>query len=113
MGWKGQAIPTRSRDCEKAYRRGYHVVRMNQRNCGGRKGLRQRCTTGMSGDYRAVLEELIEKRPLRARFFLRVFEGGNLVTKNGGGGLRMMLPTALKRLARFVRRSIWGLPDAL
>ena len=42
---------------EKAFHRGFHVVRMNQRNCGGTEKLTPTLyNSGMSGDYRAVLE---------------------------------------------------------
>ena len=44
---------------EKAFHRGFHVVRLNQRNCGGTEKLTPTLyNSGMSGDYRAVLEEL-------------------------------------------------------
>jgi predicted alpha/beta-fold hydrolase len=44
---------------EKAFRRGFHAVRLNQRNCGGTELLTPTLyNSGMSGDYRAVLEEL-------------------------------------------------------
>jgi len=63
---------------------------MNQRNCGGRKAYANAVHSGMSGDYRAVLEELIESDRFDQIFFTRVFDGRNLVTINGGGSLRMM-----------------------
>ena len=70
---------------EKAYLRGYHVLRMNQRNCGGTEGLTPTLyNSGMSGDYRAVLEELIEKDGLEQIFFAGYSMGGNLVTKMAG-----------------------------
>src|SRR5206468_8860008 len=44
---------------EKAFHRGFHVVRMNQRNCGGTEALTPTLyNSGMSADYRAVFEEL-------------------------------------------------------
>jgi len=47
---------------DKAYQRGFHAVRMNQRNCGGTELLTPTLyNSGMSGDYRAILMELIEK----------------------------------------------------
>jgi predicted alpha/beta-fold hydrolase len=70
---------------EKAYLRGYHVVRMNQRNCGGTEGLTPTLyNSGMSGDYRTVLEELIEKDGFEQVFFAGYSMGGNLVTKMAG-----------------------------
>jgi uncharacterized protein len=70
---------------EKAYLRGYHVLRMNQRNCGGTEGLTPTLyNSGMSGDYRMVLEELIEKDGFEQIFFAGYSMGGNLVTKMAG-----------------------------
>ncbi|HEU0368671.1 MAG TPA: alpha/beta fold hydrolase, partial [Candidatus Acidoferrum sp.] len=44
---------------EKASQRGFHVIRLNQRNCGGTELLTPTLyNSGMSADYRAVLEEL-------------------------------------------------------
>ena len=46
---------------EKAYQRGFHVVRLNQRNCGGTEKLTPTLyNSGMSEDYLAVFEELTE-----------------------------------------------------
>ena len=70
---------------EKAYLRGYHVVRMNQRNCGGTEGLTPTLyNSGMSGDYQVVLEELLEKDRFEQIFFAGYSMGGNLVTKMAG-----------------------------
>ena len=70
---------------EKAYRNGFHVVRMNQRNCGGTETLTPTLyNSGMSGDYRAVLEELIEKDGFEQIFCAGYSMGGNLVTKMAG-----------------------------
>lgn len=70
---------------EKAYLRGYHVVRMNQRNCGGTEELTPTLyNSGMSGDYRMVLEELIERDGFEQIFFAGYSMGGNLVTKMAG-----------------------------
>ena len=69
---------------EKAYHRGFHVVRMNQRNCGGTEKLTPTLyNSGMSGDYRAVLEELADEGFERV-FFAGYSMGGNLVTKMAG-----------------------------
>src|SRR6266851_4251651 len=44
---------------EKAWERGFHVVRLNQRNCGGSEKLTPTLyNSGMSGDYACVLVEL-------------------------------------------------------
>jgi uncharacterized protein len=69
---------------EKAFHRGFHVVRMNQRNCGGTEKLTPTLyNSGMSGDYRAVLEELAGEGFERV-FFAGYSMGGNLVTKMAG-----------------------------
>ena len=70
---------------EKAYRLGFHAVRLNQRNCGGTETLTPTLyNSGMSGDYRAVLEELSNKDGFGADFLRRLFDGRNLVTKMAG-----------------------------
>ena len=70
---------------EKAYRRGFHVVRLNQRNCGGTEALTPTLyNSGMSGDYRAVLEELSNGDGFEQVFFVGYSMGGNLVTKMAG-----------------------------
>ena len=70
---------------ENAFHRGYHVVRMNQRNCGGTEALTPTLyNSGMSGDYRAVFEELCNGDGFRQIFFAGYSMGGNLVTKMAG-----------------------------
>jgi uncharacterized protein len=70
---------------EKAYHRGFHVVRLNQRNCGGTEKLTPTLyNSGMSGDYRAVLEELAGEDGFERIFFAGYSMGGNLVTKMAG-----------------------------
>ncbi len=72
---------------EKAFRLGFHAVRLNQRNCGSEEALRLTPTlynSGMSGDYRAVLEELSERDGFKQIFFVGYSMGGNLVTKMAG-----------------------------
>jgi len=70
---------------EKAFARGYHVVRLNQRNCGGTEALTPTLyNSGMSADYRAVLEELTSVDGFREIFFAGYSMGGNLVTKMAG-----------------------------
>jgi predicted alpha/beta-fold hydrolase len=69
---------------EKAFHRGFHVVRLNQRNCGGTETLTPTLyNSGMSGDYRAVLEELAN-RGFGQIFFAGYSMGGNLVAKMAG-----------------------------
>lgn len=70
---------------DKAYARGFHAVRMNQRNCGGTELLTPTLyNSGMSGDYRAMLMELIEKDGFEHIFFAGYSMGGNLVAKMAG-----------------------------
>jgi predicted alpha/beta-fold hydrolase len=70
---------------EKAFHRGFHVVRMNQRNCGGTEALTPTLyNSGMSGDYRAVFEELSSGDGFEQIFFAGYSMGGNLVTKMAG-----------------------------
>ncbi len=70
---------------EKAFHRGFHVLRMNQRNCGGTEELTPTLyNSGMSGDYRTVFEELSEGDGFEQIFFAGYSMGGNLVTKMAG-----------------------------
>jgi predicted alpha/beta-fold hydrolase len=81
---------------EKAFHRGFHVVRLNQRNCGGTEKLTPTLyNSGMSGDYRAVLDELASGDGFERIFFAGYSMGGNLVTKMAGefGG---EVPAALR-----------------
>ena len=70
---------------EKAFTSGFNVVRINQRNCGGSERLtRTLYNSGLSGDFRAVLEELIQRDSLQNIFFAGYSMGGNLVLKMAG-----------------------------
>src|SRR5277367_3053351 len=70
---------------EKAFRSGYHAVRLNQRNCGGTEALTPTLyNSGMSSDYRAVLDELSSADGFEHIFFAGYSMGGNLVTKMAG-----------------------------
>jgi uncharacterized protein len=70
---------------EKVYQRGFHVVRLNQRNCGGSEKFTPTLyNSGMSEDYRAVFEELAEGDGFSQIFFAGYSMGGNLVTKMAG-----------------------------
>ena len=68
-----------------AYEAGFNVVRLNQRNCGATEHLTPTLYhSGLSGDYRQVVSELIARDRL-ARVFLAGFSmGGNLVLKAAG-----------------------------
>lgn len=69
----------------KAWSRGFHVIRLNQRNCGGTELLTPTLyNSGMSGDYQKVLEELINADGFTQIFFAGYSMGGNLVTKMAG-----------------------------
>jgi len=70
---------------EKAFHCGFHAIRMNQRNCGGTEALTPTLyNSGMSADYRAVLQELSQRDGFEQIFFAGYSMGGNLVTKMGG-----------------------------
>ncbi len=70
---------------EKAFHRGFHVVRLNQRNCGGTEKLTPTLyNSAMSSDYRAVFEELASVDGFERIFFAGYSMGGNLVTKMAG-----------------------------
>lgn len=66
----------------KAWGRGWNVVRMNVRNCGGTEGLTPTLYhSGLSGDIRAVINTLLEQERLE-HFALAGFSmGGNQVLK--------------------------------
>jgi len=69
---------------DKAWARGFHAVRMNQRNCGGTERLTPTLyNSGLSEDYCAVLRELIGEG-FEKIFFAGYSMGGNLVTKMAG-----------------------------
>lgn len=69
----------------KAWRRGFNVVRLNQRNCGGTEHLTPTLyNNGMSGDVRAVLEELAAREGLGSIWLGGYSMGGNLVLKAAG-----------------------------
>ena len=84
---------------EKAWARGFHVIRLNQRNCGGTELLTPTLyNSGMSNDYRAVLEELSGRDGFANIFFAGYSMGGNLVTKLAGE-LGENAPSALRGVA--------------
>jgi predicted alpha/beta-fold hydrolase len=70
---------------ERAWQAGFHVVRMNQRNCGGTEQLTPTLyNSSLSGDVRAVVNELIESEGLTEIFAAGFSMGGNLVLKMAG-----------------------------
>ena len=70
---------------EKAFRAGFHVLRLNQRNCGGTEALTPTLyNSGLSCDIRAVLETLVEEDRLSEIFVAGFSMGGNLVLKMAG-----------------------------
>lgn len=70
---------------EKAWAAGFNVVRLNQRNCGGTEKLTESLYhSGLSGDIRAVILELIERDRLPEIFAAGFSMGGNLVLKTAG-----------------------------
>jgi len=69
----------------RAFAAGSNVLRVNQRNCGGTEHLTPTLyNSGLSGDYRAILEELVRRDRLPEIFFAGYSMGGNLVVKMGG-----------------------------
>jgi predicted alpha/beta-fold hydrolase len=70
---------------DKAFRRGFNVVRLNQRNCGGTEALSPTLYhSGLTGDPIAVLRELVEREGMRAIAVAGYSLGGNLTLKLAG-----------------------------
>jgi len=70
---------------EKAWIAGFNIVRLNQRNCGGTERLTQTLYhSGLSGDIRSVIFELIERDRVPEIFAVGFSMGGNLVLKMAG-----------------------------
>jgi uncharacterized protein len=69
----------------KAYRAGFNVIRMNQRTCGGTEHLTPTLyNSGLSLDYRAIVNELAHKDGLNRIWLVGYSMGGNLVLKAAG-----------------------------
>jgi predicted alpha/beta-fold hydrolase len=69
----------------KAYRAGFNVIRMNQRTCGGTEHLTPTLyNSGLSGDYRAIVQELARRDGLTRIWLVGYSMGGNLVLKAAG-----------------------------
>src|SRR6202790_1542276 len=84
---------------ERAFVAGWNAVRLNQRNCGGTESLTPTLyNSGLSGDYSAVLAELIERDSLSEIFFAGYSMGGNLVLKMAGD-LGTAAPPQLRGIA--------------
>jgi predicted alpha/beta-fold hydrolase len=70
---------------DKAYARGFNVLRLNMRNCGGTEHLsRSLYHSGLTGDPRAVLEELRDQDGLRTFAMAGYSMGGNVTLKLAG-----------------------------
>jgi predicted alpha/beta-fold hydrolase len=70
---------------ELAHRAGMNVVRLNQRNCGGTEHLTPTLYhSGLSGDLRAVVAELLQRDRLSEVLICGFSMGGNLVLKLAG-----------------------------
>lgn len=70
---------------EKAWIAGFNAVRLNQRNCGGTENLTPTLYhSGLSGDIRGVILELIQRDRLPEVFAVGFSMGGNLVLKMAG-----------------------------
>ena len=70
---------------DKAFGRGFNVVRLNMRNCGGTEHLsRGLYHSGLTADPRAVIEELRDRDGLRAFAMAGYSMGGNITVKLAG-----------------------------
>lgn len=69
----------------KAYQAGFNIIRMNQRTCGGTEHLSPTLyNSGLSGDYRSIVNELITSDKLDRIWLIGYSMGGNLVLKAAG-----------------------------
>jgi predicted alpha/beta-fold hydrolase len=69
----------------KAYRAGFNVIRLNQRTCGGTEHLTPTLyNSGLSQDYRTVVQELARVDGLAHIWLVGYSMGGNLVLKAAG-----------------------------
>jgi predicted alpha/beta-fold hydrolase len=70
---------------EQAFAAGLNVLRVNQRTCGGSEAMAATLYgSGLSGDYRAILLELVAQDRLPEIFFAGYSMGGNLVLSMAG-----------------------------
>ena len=79
---------------EKAWRRGWNAVLLNQRNCGGTERLSPRLYhSGLTSDPRSVIEELANRDGLPSIGLVGYSLGGNLAMKLAGElGASSVLP---------------------
>jgi uncharacterized protein len=71
---------------DKAFRRGFNVIRLNQRNCGGTEHLAEGLYhSGLTSDVRAVLDELAAADGLPSLVVSGYSLGGNLALGLAGG----------------------------
>jgi predicted alpha/beta-fold hydrolase len=69
----------------KAYPLGFNVIRLNLRNCGDTEHLTPTLyNSGLSGDIRAVIRELVERDRLQTIFLVGFSLSGNIVLKMAG-----------------------------
>jgi predicted alpha/beta-fold hydrolase len=81
---------------DKAWREGWNVVRLNQRNCGGTEHLsRGLYHSGLTSDPLHVLQEIIAHDGIKAVIVAGYSLGGNLALKMAGD-LAAQAPAALK-----------------
>jgi hypothetical protein len=79
---------------EKAFVRGFNVVRLNQRNCGGTDHLSEGLYhSGLSDDPRAVMAQLTEHDGLTAFVVVGYSLGGNVALRLGGDAGGQATPT--------------------
>lgn len=72
-------------NANKAWAKGWNVVRMNIRNCGGTQNLSATLYhSGLSGDVRAIVQTLIEQEGLQRIALIGYSMGGNQVLKAAG-----------------------------
>ncbi len=84
---------------ERAWLAGFHVVRMNQRNCGGTEHLTPTLyNSSLSGDVRAVIENTMALDGIEEIFAGGFSLGGNLVLKMAGE-MCERAPAALRAVA--------------
>jgi uncharacterized protein len=70
---------------DKAWARGFNVVRLNQRNCGGTEHLSPGLYhSGLTADPLAVMQTLAAEQPLMRFAFAGYSLGGNIALKLGG-----------------------------
>jgi uncharacterized protein len=87
--WHGMEGSTASNymltTAEKTFRCGFNVVRVNLRNCGGTEHLSETLYHGgLTGDQRAVIDELITRDGLPGLYVAGFSLGGNMVLKLAG-----------------------------